>query len=40
MTDLWGLCPTCERWFFCTRQDPPPTCPVCRSEPSEIRERV
>jgi hypothetical protein len=38
--EIWGRCPTCDRWFYCEgwldRDAPEALCPVCRAEPVEI----
>lgn len=42
--EIWGLCGTCDRWFYCEgwfdKDAPAPTCPVCASEPSAIENRA
>lgn len=45
--DLWGLCASCERWFYCEDADPaaqdaPPewACPVCGREPESVENRA
>ena len=38
--DIWGLCPSCDRWFDChdfhNQSEPMPTCPSCRLAPSKL----
>lgn len=41
--EIWGLCATCNRWFFCEgwfdKTVPQPRCPVCFTEPTAIENR-
>lgn len=42
--EIWGLCGSCDRWFYCpdwfNREAPAPTCPVCCVEPMAIENRA
>lgn len=42
--EIWGLCPSCERWFYCERwfdrTASAPTCPACSSDPVAIENRA
>ncbi len=35
-TVIWS-CPTCDHWQWGTADDPPETCPDCRSDMHDIR---
>lgn len=41
--EFWGLCPECDRWFYCEQWSDPssasPICPVCRTPAAVIEER-
>lgn len=38
--DIWGLCPSCDRWFAChqfyDQTVPLPTCPMCALAPAKL----
>jgi hypothetical protein len=42
--DIWGLCPSCDRWFRCEgwfdRTAPHPACRHCDAEPVAIENRL
>jgi len=40
MMDLWGLCPSCERWFYCDVKGQHWDCPVCNREPVRLENRA
>lgn len=41
--ESWAYCRTCERWYYLPQRGhvdgngPLPTCPVCASQPAEVR---
>jgi len=44
MSDIWGFCPRCDRWFACDgwhdRSRPEPACPTCAAAPTAIENRA
>lgn len=41
-SDIWALCSTCDRWFYCERwhEVHDSACPVCGAPASTLRDRV
>ena len=41
--EMWGRCPSCDRWFYCEGWDDgqtaTPRCPVCGADPVELSNR-
>ncbi len=44
MSDIWGFCPRCDRWFACDswhdRSRPEPACPTCSGPATAIENRT
>jgi hypothetical protein len=41
--ELWGHCRDCDRWFYCSSQEPGDRhwhCPVCGAEPAVLENRT
>jgi hypothetical protein len=42
--EIWGHCPTCDRWFYCPSEDGAGKddwrCPVCGGEPAVTEDRA